>query len=79
MPETSTKKVQAEIVESLPLDERMIRAFEKIAEKTSCRYKSEIIAPLWFTEKKRGNPDSAAALIHIDEESRDELNKPYRA
>ena len=77
MPETSTKKVQAEIVESLPLDERMIRAFEKIAEKTFLQIqKRDYRATMVHREEKGEIPDSAAALIHIDEESRDELNNP---
>jgi len=77
MPDITAKKVEAEIVESMPLDERMIRAFEKIAEKTFLQIqKRDYRATMVHREEKGEIPDSAAALIHIDETSRDELNNP---
>jgi len=77
MPEIATKKVEAEIVETLPLDERMIRAFEKIAEKTFMQIqKRDYRATMVHREEKGEIPDSAAALIHIDETPRDMLNNP---
>ena len=76
MPE-EIKAVQAEIMDTLPIDERMIKAFEKIAEKTFLQIqKRDYRATMVHREEKGEIPDSAAALIHIDEESRDELNNP---
>jgi len=51
MPE-ELKKVNAEIVESLPIDDRLIKSFEKIAEKTYLQIQREIIEPHSFKGKK---------------------------
>jgi len=73
-------KVKAELIEkpeSLPLDERLIKAFEAIAERTFLSIqKRDYRATMVHREEKGEVPDSAAALIHIEEEARDELDNP---
>lgn len=77
MAEETVKKVSVEVVDNSPLDERMIRAFEKIAEKTFLNIqKRDYRATMVHREEKGEIPDSAAALIHINENARDQLDNP---
>lgn len=78
--EEPAKKTTIEIVEkkeSIPMDERLIKAFEQIAERTFLSIqKRDYRATMVHREEKGEVPDSAAALIHIEEEARDELDNP---
>jgi hypothetical protein len=59
------------------LDERLVKAFESIAERTFLNIqKRDFRATMVHREEKGDIPDSAAALIHIDESARDELDNP---
>jgi hypothetical protein len=76
MPE-EVKKAQVELVEGTPIDERLIKAFEKIAEKTYLSIqKRDYRATLVHREEKGGIDDTEAALIHINEDNRDEVDNP---
>lgn|SRR5574337_510562 len=71
------KKLPAELVENLPIDERMVKAFEKIAEKTFLNIqKRDYRATMVHREETGEVPDSAAALVHINEEECDQLDNP---
>lgn len=77
MSEEKSQTAQVEIVDSLPIDERLIKAFEKIAEKTYLMIqKRDYRATMVQRTEKAELPDSEAALIHINEESRDQLDNP---
>ncbi len=77
MAEEPSKKTSVEVVDSLPIDERLIRAFEQIAERTFLSIqKRDYRATMVHREEKGEVPDSAAALIHIDETERDQLDNP---
>ena len=72
-----SKKVEARVIENYPIDERLIKAFEKIAEKTYLMIqKRDYRATMVHKTEKAELPDSEAALIHIDEEGRDQLDNP---
>ncbi len=78
---TDEKKVEVmnpQPISTLPIDERLIKAFEQIAEKTYLMIqKRDYRATLVHREEKGEIPDSAAALIHINEEDyRDENDNP---
>jgi hypothetical protein len=76
MPEES-KQVEVQVVDNLPLDERLIKAFEKIAEKTYLQIqKRDYRATMVARTEKAELPDSEAALIHINEDDRDQLDNP---
>jgi len=72
------KKVEVMLPSNnLPIDERLIKAFEQIAEKTYLMIqKRDYRATLVHREEKGEVPDSAAALIHFNEEYRDENDNP---
>lgn len=75
--ETQSKKVDAQVVESYPIDERLIKAFEKIAEKTYLMIqKRDFRATMVHKTEKAEIPDSEAALIHVKEDTRDQLGNP---
>lgn len=78
MPEEApSKKVDARVVENYPIDERLIKAFEKIAEKTYLMIqKRDYRATMVHKTEKAELPDSEAALIHIEEDNRDQLDNP---
>jgi len=62
---------------NLPIDERIIKAFEQIAERTYLMIqKRDYRATLVHREEKGEVPDSAAALIHFNEDYRDENDNP---
>ncbi len=67
---------EVQIVDNV-LDERLIKAFEKIAEKTYLMIaKRDYRATLVHKQEKAELPDSEAALIHINEDGRDQLDNP---
>jgi hypothetical protein len=72
------KQVNAELVNpDETLNEKMVKAFEKIAEKTFLSIQKRDYRATMVHREERGEiPDSAAALIHIDEEARDLLDNP---
>lgn len=77
MTEDQPKKVEVQVVDNLPLDERLIKAFEQIAEKTFLKIeKRDYRATMVHRDEGKAVPDSAAALIHIDEDARDQLDNP---
>lgn len=63
--------------QAVPIDERLMKAFEKIAEQTFLKIeKRDYRATVVQRNETSEIPDSAAALIHIDETSRDENDNP---
>lgn len=72
-----SKKVEVQVVEDLGVDPKTAKAIEKIAEKTVLMIaKRDYRATMVHREERAEIPDSEAALIHIDEESQDELGNP---
>lgn len=74
------KKVSVEVVDSvekLPLDERMVKAFEKIAEQTFLNIqKRDYRATVVHREEKGEVPDAISTFVTIDEAKRDQLDNP---
>lgn len=74
------KKVSVELcepVEKLPLDERMVKAFEKIAEQTFLNIqKRDYRATVVHREEKGEVPDAISTFVTIDEDKKDQLDNP---
>jgi len=63
--------------QAVPIDERLMKAFEKIAEQTFLKIeKRDYRATVVQRNETSEIPDSAAALIHINEDARDENGNP---
>jgi len=63
--------------QAVPIDERLMKAFEKIAEQTFLKIeKRDYRATVVQRNETSEIPDSAAALIHINEDTRDENDNP---
>ena len=68
---------EVEVVDNLPIDERMVKAFEKIAERTYLMIaKRDYRSTMVHRQEKAEIPDSEAALIHIKDEQTDSLGNP---
>lgn len=74
------KKVSVEVcdsIEKLPLDERMVKAFEKIAEQTFLNIqKRDYRATVVHREEKGEVPDAISTFVTIDEDKKDQLDNP---
>ena len=63
--------------QAVPIDERLMKVFEKIAEQTFLKIEKRDYRATVVQRKETSEiPDSAAALIHINEETRDENDNP---